>query len=81
LEDIEFHNCPNLICIPEYLINEDYRYNNEIYTNYAKCAREQCSKMVFTILEELIARTWHPSRVVDWCWDEDEKRFMNDILS
>lgn len=26
------------------------------------------------IKEELIERTWHPDRVWNWCFDEDEKR-------
>ena len=24
--------------------------------------------------EELIAKTWHPSRFQEWCFDEDQKK-------
>ena len=26
------------------------------------------------IEEELIQKTWHPSRFQDWCWDEEQKK-------
>ena len=27
---------------------------------------------------ELLPITWHPDRAWDWCFDEDEKKFIND---
>jgi hypothetical protein len=47
--------------------------------NYQKYRKEGCSMLTNIILEELIARTWHPDRIRDWCWDEEEKKFMNEI--
>ena len=29
------------------------------------------------ILKELIEKTWHPDRHIDWCLDEDDKKFIN----
>ena len=28
------------------------------------------------IKDELLPITWHPDRVIDWCFDEDEKKRM-----
>lgn len=36
--------------------------------------RLETEKAVNSIKYELIMRTWHPSRVKQWCLDEDEKR-------
>ena len=38
--------------------------------------KQRCQQMVDTILEDLIAKTWHPSRHVDWCLDHEEKESL-----
>jgi hypothetical protein len=35
--------------------------------------RPRTEEFVKKIKEELMERTWHPSRYMEWCWDEDEK--------
>lgn len=27
------------------------------------------------IYEELMMRTWHPSRVEEWCYDDEDKKY------
>ncbi len=80
--DIHFHNNQNVIFAPVYSMRymEDRKQVELNYQRYLQYSKEQCAKMVSTILEELIAKTWHPSRMVDWCWDEEEKKFMSGIL-
>jgi hypothetical protein len=51
-----------------------------IENNYLNYRKKGCKNLVNTILEELIRRTWEPKRAVDWCWDEEEKKFMNGML-
>jgi hypothetical protein len=70
---IHFEDCDNLIFV---IGNRKYpkKHKYEIYR------REGCKKLVSTIFEELIQRTWEPKRARDWCWDEDEKKFMSDYV-
>lgn len=35
--------------------------------------KQRCQQMVDTILKDLMEKTWHPSRHIDWCLDNDEK--------
>jgi hypothetical protein len=75
----------NLIYCPEPPIyyQSTFAYENRlkmIEDNYVNYRKKGCKKLHDTIFEELIQRTWHPSRVIDWCWDEDEKKFMNGML-
>ena len=46
-----------------------YFQENEVY-------KLQCHRK---IKDELLAVTWHPDRVVDWCFDEDEKRNLKKL--
>jgi hypothetical protein len=48
--------------------------------NYQRYRKQHCSILINTILEELIQRTWEPKRAMNWCWDEEEKKFMGDIF-
>jgi hypothetical protein len=78
-------NCPNLIDVPRHLIYYetviDYKLENMIKENYQRYRKQQCSILINTILEELIQRTWEPVRAMEWCWDEEEKKFMSNILN
>eukprot|EP00891_Asterochloris_glomerata_P005753 jgi/Astpho2/5753/fgenesh1_pg.00080_%23_22_t len=38
-----------------------------------------CMQRVAVLKEELMASAWHPKRMVEWCWDEDEKRESNEL--
>ena len=38
-----------------------------------------CMQRVAVLKEELMASAWHPKRMVEWCWDEDEKRGSNEL--
>jgi hypothetical protein len=75
LEKLNCRNCPNLTFAPLELINSKKTLST-IDRNYQKYRREGCKKLVDTILEELIQRTWEPKRAIKWCWDEEEKKFM-----
>jgi hypothetical protein len=70
----DLSGCKNLITLH---VNDDLS-NNDAYKYFSK---RQCAKLVNTILEELIQRTWHPNRVMEWCWDEDEKKFMGNYIT
>lgn len=43
---------------------------------YEKWKERKCHAYLNVILEELIARTWHPSRHIDWCLDADDKKML-----
>lgn len=43
---------------------------------YNKQRKELASKTVSAIKDELMATAWEPSRVIDWCFDEDAKESM-----
>jgi hypothetical protein len=43
-----------------------------------KIARKTC--VMSDIHNELIQKTWHPSRFIDWCYDEDNKKEVNEIF-
>lgn len=48
-------------------------YIDNAYENWCK---DQCEKMLNNILEELIEKTWHPSRYIDWCLDNEDKTML-----
>jgi len=48
-------------------------YIDNAYENWCK---DQCEKMLNNILEELIEKTWHPSRYIDWCLDNEDKSML-----
>jgi hypothetical protein len=79
LKLIACYNCPKLTFAPTHLIKNQVILNI-IESNYQKYRKEACKKLVFTILEELIQKTWEPKRARDWCWDEEEKKFMNGMF-
>jgi Leucine-rich repeat (LRR) protein len=74
---------PNLTFAPTHAIDDfgDKNVINQIETNYLNYRKDGCKKLVSIILEELIQRTWEPKRAIEWCWDEEEKRFMNGMLN
>ena len=38
-------------------------------------------KTFYKVLDdELLRVAWHPSRAIDWCFDEDEKSLLNELL-
>lgn len=38
--------------------------------------KQKCNDMVDTILEELMKKTWHPSRHIDWCLDMEDREMF-----
>jgi hypothetical protein len=77
LKRLHCTGCPYLTFIPIHFEDE----NENIKTNYLNYRKDGCKKLVSIILEELIQRTWEPKRAMDWCWDEEEKKFMNEMIS
>ena len=74
------HN-PNLIIeMIDKFSNEDWDYilTNPFKKNYEnelnKLEKLQKIQNFKMIEEELIQKTWHPSRFQDWCWDEEQKK-------
>ncbi len=41
-----------------------------------KVARTKCRVRTNKIREDLMRITWHPDRVVDWCFDEEDKELL-----
>ena len=78
---LDCDNCPNLIFIPEsalkYISSE---LLETINSNYLKWRQEQAlnlfSSKTGLLYEDLIRKTWHPDRVVDWCWDTEEVKWF-----
>ena len=72
LKDLCCYNCPNLII---------QRKQDETIQDYTKrwkviyeiLRRDEIILCCKAVKEELMIKTWHPSRVIDWCWDEEEK--------
>jgi hypothetical protein len=52
-----------------YLPNIEY-YVDECIEEWKK---QRCQAMVDTILQDLMEKTWHPSRHMDWCLDHEER--------
>jgi hypothetical protein len=72
---------PEHLCFYYNTTEPDIEILKIIDTNYQQYRKEGCKKLVHSILEELIQRTWEPKRAMDWCWDEEEKKFMSSILN
>ena len=72
--DFWCEDCPNLICTPDHILDDEAK--NMVESNLQQYRKKECKKFVYNILEELIQRTWEPTRAIDWCWDEEEKKFM-----
>ena len=44
---------------------------------FEKDYENELKKLKLEIIEEeLIQKTWHPSRFQEWCWDEDQKKII-----
>ena len=54
-----------------------------INSNYLMWRHEQTLKWFSSthgiVYEDLIKKTWHPSRVVDWCWDTEEVKWFKSL--
>ena len=66
-------NPRNIYHIPDYFITEEMykQYSVEIY-DYKKRKEQKA-----LIREQILPIAWHPDRVIDWCFDEDEKHDLN----
>lgn len=56
---------------------EDIPYlpNIQLHVDYSieQWKKQKCQQMVDVILQDLMEKTWHPSRHIDWCLDHEEK--------
>jgi hypothetical protein len=45
-----------------------------------KILKSVAKSKIYNLKEDLIAATWHPTRYIEWCFDEDEKaEFVEDF--
>ena len=45
-----------------------------------KFLKTKAKSKIYDLKEDLIAKTWHPTRYLEWCFDEDEKaEFVSDF--
>ena len=45
-----------------------------------KILKTMAKSKIYNLKEDLIAKTWHPTRYLEWCFDEDEKaEFQEDF--
>ena len=45
-----------------------------------KILKTKAKSKIYDLKEDLIAKTWHPTRYLEWCFDEDEKaEFVSDF--
>ena len=45
-----------------------------------KILKSMAKSKIYNLKEDLIAATWHPTRYIEWCFDEDEKaEFVQDF--
>lgn len=61
-------------------IHKGEHYGNlsqELFQNYHKLNRKR--KFQTIIHGEIICVTWHPDRVIDWCFSEDEKKDLEKL--
>ena len=60
--------------VPDYFITEEmYREFPDSIVDAYKKPKEQKA----LIREGILPIAWHPDRVINWCFDEDEKRDLN----
>ena len=65
--------------IPDYFVHDDMNLSS-----YAAQAIEKVKvrrRRKLQLARELIQIAWHPDRAVDWCFDEDDKKFMEIYLN
>lgn len=73
LKTFNVSKCPNLLIQLE---NEETveSYEKRWKPIREKFQRERNVERCKTVKEELMAATWHPDRMIHWCWDEEEKK-------
>jgi hypothetical protein len=70
--------CPMLTFAPETMLDQETR--KVVTKNYNAWRMKRCKEQLYIFEEELIKRTWHPSRLHDWCYDDDEIAFMDEWI-
>ena len=67
---------PTLIeYVPDYYITNHICECAKKYTKYIDAYKER-KNLKLKIERDLLPAAWHPSRTVDWCFDEDEKKYV-----
>ena len=59
------------------LSGNDFNFSMSPLTYY-KQRKIETLRQTAKIKEELIATTWHPDRVMDWCFDDEEKKEISE---
>ena len=77
------HNCFSLNYVPDNFYKNNDKSREYIEANYCKWRKEQTlywfSSTRGVVYEELIRKTWHPSRIIDWCWDTEEVKWFKSL--
>ena len=55
-------------------IDKDQRYY--MVWSIAVNAYKERKRLKLKLEKDLLPKAWHPSRAVDWCFNEDEKRMI-----
>ncbi len=76
LQYLYFYNCPNLLLKKE---KDESVQNYEARWKVVREAlrREEAIQRCKAVKEELMTKTWHPDRYLQWCIDEEERSFWN----
>ena len=61
--------------------DDDNFYLNDYFKQHLTYAAVEFSKQwrYYHIMKELLPIAWHPDRVLDWCFDEDDKRDLKKL--
>ena len=65
--------------IPDWFIKSLMKIYPNIQYSTLYQLYERRQKLKTAIHRELLPVTWHPDRVVDWCFDEDEKKDLEKL--
>ena len=57
----------------EKYIHKNWNWSYIFKNSFEKNIKELKKLRLEIIEEELIQKTWHPSRFQIWCWDEDQR--------
>ena len=68
---VQYHT--GMAHIDKQRVKTPLHFNRRVSLEDIRNIRPRTEEFVKKIKEELMERTWHPSRYMEWCWDEDEK--------
>jgi hypothetical protein len=62
----------------QHLSSNNFGWKKDNTLEYYKQRKSQTIKQTELLKEELIAKTWHPARFMDWCIDNEELKDMEE---